>query len=122
MTDDREPRGPGRKPDPAEFQALVSVTISTPMAALWDAWHRPGPRHLWLHAPGVSVRRSTPQKAMVLIWKDGSNVRVTFTGQAAGRCLVTVRHEGLRSESRAAELGEFWNEALGRLRRRLERR
>lgn len=104
------------------FRVESRQSIGAPLTALWDAWQRPGIRHLWLHAPGVSLRRATPPKSLRLIWNDGSSVNVTLAGQAGGRCLVTVEHSRVETAARAAALQEFWPVALERLRKRLEKR
>ena len=108
--------------DSPGFRVESALGIAAPLADLWDAWQRPGIRHLWLHAPGVSLRRAVPRKSLRLIWNDGSSVSVTLAGQAGGRCLVTVEHSRIESAARAAALRQFWPTALERLRKRLEKR
>lgn len=100
----------------------VSRTIAAPLARLFEVWHSAAQRRLWLHVAGVSTRRAVARKSLRLNWNDdGSSVLVTFETIVSGRCVVTVRHEGIEGEARAAELEALWTESLNRLRRRLER-
>jgi DNA transformation protein len=111
-----------KKPERGAHRVDASVEIAAPPARVWEAWHAPTARRLWLHVAGVATRRVSARSSMRLTWKDGSDVSVTFGSIAGGRTTIDVRHDGIRTAADAREIDEIWETSLRRLKTRLERR
>ncbi|MBI5762728.1 MAG: hypothetical protein HZA51_04300 [Planctomycetes bacterium] len=102
---------------PKGFQVGRSKTVAVPTATLFRAWADAKTRATWLKATGFTIRKATRNKSIRISWKDGTNVEIMFYSKGAGKCMVTVQHNKLRTAAAGAAMKRFWGEQLERMQR-----
>ncbi|APV50619.1 hypothetical protein BWI17_13520 [Betaproteobacteria bacterium GR16-43] len=98
------------------FSASVTKTFQANMDRLYNAWHDPRLREVWLPGAPMQVRRSTDGKSMRVTWTLGnSNVDVNFTSKGPEKSTVQVEHSKLSDAEAVAAQKAYWNAGLERL-------
>lgn len=105
---------------PAGYQISVSRTVGVPIAKLYRAVANEKSRDRWLSDGGLDVGKSTANKSMRAIWKDGkTTLEINFYAKGDDKSQVVVQHSKLADAKAAAKMKTFWSEALDRLRNAL---
>lgn len=101
-----------------DWEATKSKTVPVPIAELYRAFSNARTRARWLPEP-VTVRSARAEKAMRLLWEDGTPVEVGFYAKSPGKSQVAIQHRKLRSRERVDAMKRLWGERLEALARSL---
>lgn len=101
-----------------EFEANKSKTFPVPVEKLHRAFAQARTRKQWLDVE-ITVRKSTPPKAIRLTWPDQSIVEITFADKGASKSQVAIQHRKLPSSAHATRVKQDWGERLDALARLL---
>jgi uncharacterized protein YndB with AHSA1/START domain len=102
------------KPD--GYQISRSKTLDVPVAELFAAWNKPALRCRWLSEDGFTIRKSTANKSIRMLWADGTTtVEVMFYAKGPAKCQVTVQHNKLPSAKEGERMKAYWGKMLERL-------
>jgi hypothetical protein len=96
------------------YVASASRTFAVPIAVLYRHWADEKLRKKWLRGRMV-VRRSTAQKSMRIIWRDGTSVDVNFYSKGAKKGQAVVQHVKLAGAKDVGRTKKYWHDALDRL-------
>jgi hypothetical protein len=106
---------------PEGYQISVSRTVSVPLGTLFKAFANEKGRGQWLDEKGLSVRKSTANKSIRVMWKDGkTSVEFNFYSKSASSSQVVAQHSKLPDAKAAARMKTYWGKALDRVRDALE--
>lgn len=98
---------------PGGFEISRSKTINANSATLIHAFTDEQTRQQWLSEANVTVRETSPGKAIWMDWSDGvTRVNGRFTPKGADRCQVTVQHIKLPDAEAAEAMKSYWEEKL----------
>lgn len=101
---------------PTGFQVSVSRTLNAPVATIFKAWQETRARARWLVAPGLVVRKATPDKSLRLTWIDGkTSVDVELYPKGEAKTQVVVQHTKLPNAAAVKRQKAYWAEALAQL-------
>jgi len=97
------------------YDANKNKTIAVPVSKLYRAFSSTRTRNRWL--PGVewTVRKSTADKSIRLIWDDGCPVNLYFTAKSKDKSHVSVQHGKLTGQKDVDRVKAYWNDRLGAL-------
>jgi len=99
-----------------DYNVSASRTVSTSVKALFAAWTDPELRGKWLLGVPLTIRKTVPNKRVLITWHDGSSATVNFYPKTETRCQCNVEHTKLASKEEVEEYRAFWSAALDRLR------
>jgi uncharacterized protein YndB with AHSA1/START domain len=102
------------------FSAGASRTLRVPASQLFRAWKDARARGRWLDAPGLVIRKATPDKSLRITWPDGGSVDVELYPKGEAKTQVTVQHSKLADAAAVKRFKAYWAEALDRLKAQLE--
>lgn len=106
---------------PSGYEISVSRTVNAPLASVYKKVANEKTRSLWLSEGGVTIKKSTLNKSMRMIWKDGkTSLQISFLGKGDGKSQVVVQHSKLPDAKAAAKMKSYWGKALDRLREVVE--
>jgi len=107
-------RAPGQQRD-GSWEVGRTRTFPVSLERLFEAFHDPFQRDLWLGVEGLTLRSARPGKVVRLVWPDGSVAEAGFTPKAEDRSTVSVQHRKLPDGETAGAMKVAWQEALDRL-------
>lgn len=96
------------------YSATKSRTFNVPLETLFAAFANARKRGRWLNVK-VTVRSSTPEKAMRLAWNDGTAVVIGFYSKGEAKSMVAIEHQKLPDKAAAEAMKKFWAEQFDRL-------
>ena len=96
------------------YAAGKSRTFNVPVTRLFNAFANARTRRAWLPVR-VTVRTAIPHRSMRITWDDGTLAQLGFVAKGAGRSVVAVRHDKLRSKAAADAMKTAWGEHFDRL-------
>lgn len=104
------------------FSASGSKTVNVPVAKLFQAWTDIKTRAKWLpDSAAVTIKSSTENKSMRLIWTDGeSSVVVMFYPKGPDKSQVTIERRKLKNAKEVKQVKDYWGAALESLKALLE--
>lgn len=102
------------------YRAYASKTVNVPVERLFAAWTDETVRSRWLGDRVLTLRGRTENKSLRARWEDDTPVDVRFAAKGAAKSEVSVDHQKIGDEARAAELKARWKERLDALKRHLE--
>lgn len=106
---------------PSGYEISVSRTVNAPLASVYKKVANEKTRSLWLSEGGVTIKKSTLNKSMRMIWKDSkTSLQISFLGKGDGKSQVVVQHSKLPDAKAAAKMKSYWGKALDRLREVVE--
>lgn len=106
---------------PSGYEISVSRIVNAPLASVYKKVANEKTRSLWLSEGGVTIKKSTLNKSMRMIWKDGkTSLQISFLGKGDGKSQVVVQHSKLPDAKAAAKMKSYWGKALDRLREVVE--
>ena len=98
---------------PEGFEISASKTITGPVSLLYKAWIDRELRRRWLPGKEFTIRTSTPNRSLRMMWHDGTtNVSVGFYPKERKKCQLTVQHGKLPNARSAAHAKAYWSKAL----------
>jgi hypothetical protein len=97
------------------FEASKSRTLPVPLARLYRGFSDKRNRAKWLPGLDLTVRSSTKEKSMRILWPDGTPVVVLFEAKGNGKSAVHLQHGRLPDKPAADKLKAFWGERLDAL-------
>jgi hypothetical protein len=105
----------------AGFEISVSKTIAVPVGELYKVWADDALRKEWLKEQGVSITKATENKSVRVLWSDNeTRLSVDFYSKGEAKSQVVVQHLKLPNSEKAAEMKEYWSDALDKLKAILE--
>jgi uncharacterized protein YndB with AHSA1/START domain len=106
---------------PSGYEISVSRTVNAPLASVYKKVANERGRSLWLSEDAVTIKKSTPNKSMRMVWKDGkTSLQISFLEKGDGKSQVVVQHGKLPDAKAAAKMKSYWGKALDRLREVVE--
>jgi uncharacterized protein YndB with AHSA1/START domain len=114
-------RGLRQKHEMADgYQISKSMTIRAPMEKAFAAWLDEITRAKWLEIPDLSIRKSTANKSIRVIWSDPkSSVEIYFYPKD-DRVQVTLNHSKLPNKDQAEKMKSYWASQLEKMKAFLE--
>jgi hypothetical protein len=100
------------------WEASKSRTFAVPVGTLFEAFANARKRAKWLTGAKVTVRSSTKDKAMRVVFEDGTSAVFGFTPKGEAKCAVAVQHMKLPDKAAVENSKKFWSErfeALGEI-------
>jgi len=105
----------------AGFEVSVSKTVAVPVGELYNAWADEKIRKEWLREKGASITKATENRSVRILWSDkGTRLSVDFYSKGDSKSQVVVQHLKLPNSEKAAEMKEYWSQALEKLKSALE--
>jgi len=101
------------------FEISVSRTIASPVSKAYKAWTDEKTRKRWL-AANFTIRKATANKALRIVWEDGSTLGVAFIPKGNGKCQVVAQHGKLKDAKAGTKMKKYWSDALERLKEAIE--
>jgi hypothetical protein len=99
------------------FVAGVSRTINADQKTIWAMIY--GDRKSWLKGKFEDFS-STPPKSLRLSHSDGSRVELALMSKGPQKTTITASHSKLKDANEVAAKKEFWQDALGKLKKLLK--
>ncbi len=97
------------------YQVSASKTVNLPIEELFSIWNNSQER-TWLMGSSVTVRKSTPNKALRIDWQEPkSKVDIDFYEKGKSKTQVVISHTKLPSSKDVQQYRTFWKEALNRI-------
>ncbi|HEY6844077.1 MAG TPA: hypothetical protein VI391_07915 [Thermoanaerobaculia bacterium] len=87
------------------YEAGKSKTFNVPVARLFEAFRNALP-------PDASVKSSTANKRMRILWPDSTTVEVMFLAKSPQKSAVAVTHQKLPDKPAAEKMKAWWGERL----------
>jgi hypothetical protein len=107
---------------PGGFEISVSRTVKAPLAKVFKSFANERARGLWLSENGLTIRKSTPNKSLLITWIDGkTSVQVSMLSKADDKSQLVVQHSKLPNAAAATKLKTYWSKQLDRLVETLEK-
>jgi len=98
---------------PGGFEVSRSKTINADAAKLIHAFTDEQTRRQWLPEENVTVRETSPGKALWMDWSDGvSRANGRFYPKSNNKCQVTIQHTKLPDAETAEAMKAYWEEKL----------
>jgi uncharacterized protein YndB with AHSA1/START domain len=100
------------------YQTSSSKTVNVPVARLFEAWHNPERRAVWLGngSDALVVRKATKPKSLRITWRDGrTNVDVNLFPKGDARSYVSVEHSKLDDAKDVRKAKRFWSQVLEKM-------
>jgi len=91
------------------WETSKSRTFPVPVSTLFDAFADARKRKKWLGLT-VKVASSTKDRAMRMVWDDGTSVVIGFTSKGESKSAVAVQHMKLAAKADIDRLKVFWGE------------
>jgi hypothetical protein len=105
-----------QKPD--GYAISVSKVVPGPVDILYNFWNDEKKRKQWLtekQGTFLTIRKSTPNKSMRIIWGDGhTHVEANFYDKG-GSSQIMVQHSKLSNSEMAESMKAYWKKTLQRL-------
>jgi hypothetical protein len=92
------------------YSATKSRTFPVPVSRLYRAFRDSRSRARWLPDTNLTVRSATRDKAISIIWPDGTRVVAGFISKGAGKSQVAIEHSKLVDKASSEKLKLFWSE------------
>lgn len=96
------------------YEASKSRTFNVPLETLYAAFANARKRKQWLPVK-VTVKSSTPNKRMRIVWDDDTPVQLGFYEKGAAKSSVAVQHEKLKDKAAVDAIKKAWGEHFERL-------
>ncbi|MFB0515663.1 MAG: SRPBCC domain-containing protein [Candidatus Neomarinimicrobiota bacterium] len=101
---------------PDGYAIVRSITVAVPVEVLYKAWTNAATRKRWLPDPGITIRKSAPNKSLRITWIDGkTHVDAIFGHSKNQGSNVIVQHRKLPEEADTERMKAYWTESLERL-------
>jgi hypothetical protein len=101
------------------YAISVSKVVSGPVDVLYNFWSDEKKRKQWLtekQKASLTIRKSTPNKSMRIIWGDGTtHVEANFYAKGGSKSQITVQHSKLSNSEMAESMKAYWKKTLQRL-------
>ena len=101
------------------YAISVSKVVPGPVGVLYNFWSDEKKRKRWLtekQKASLTIRKSTPNKSMRIIWGDGkTRVEANFYDKGGSKSQITVQHSKLSKSEMAESMKAYWKKTLQRL-------
>lgn len=101
------------------YAISVSKVVPGPVDVLYNFWSDEKKRKRWLtvkQKASITIRKSTPNKSMRIIWGDGkTRVEANFYDKGGSKSQITVQHSKLSKSEMAESMKAYWKKTLQRL-------
>jgi len=106
---------------PEGYQVSISRTVKVPLSSLFKAFANEKSRSRWLPEDGLTISKSTANKSVRGIWKDGkTSLEINFYPKSETASQVVVQHSKLPDAKAAARMKAYWAKILDHVRDTLE--
>jgi uncharacterized protein YndB with AHSA1/START domain len=97
------------------FEATKSRIFPVSVSRLYQAWHKPRSRALWLEESKLVVRTARANRSMRITWPDQTSVEVMFYPKPGDKSQVTIAHRKLPDRATSDRMKAYWTERLAAL-------
>ncbi len=102
------------------FEIGVSKTIAVTVGVLYAAWLDEELRAKWL-SEKITITKSTENKSVRVLWSDNTTrLGVDLYAKGEGKSQMVVQHMKIPDSDMAAQMQEYWSDALNKLKTVLE--